>query len=85
MNIEVSLTDSEPETVEGAKYYQIEDGWFTFKDDDNKSLVAYPEKRVTRIKRIEPTPATQVHERDIVVNLNNPLSAKEVMKAAGVL
>lgn len=48
-NITVSLLDSDDESVT-AEYFQIEDGWITFKTGDHKAVVAYPEKRVTRIK-----------------------------------
>lgn len=82
MKAEVSFVDANDETVEGALYFQFEDGWILFKDEQGKAVVAYPEKRVTRIKRIEPT---QADKHDVVVNLNNPLSAKEAMKLAGVL
>lgn len=55
MKCTVSLIESEEETVEGALYYQFEEGWVIFKDDEGKAVVAYPEKRVTRIKRIDET------------------------------
>lgn len=47
--ITVSLADSDDETFQ-AEYFQIEDGWVTFKTEDHKAVVAYPEPRVTRIK-----------------------------------
>lgn len=45
----VSLDGSEEESVL-AEYYQIEDGWVTFKTADGKLVASYPEKRITRIK-----------------------------------
>lgn len=49
-SITVSLDDSSADETIQAEYFQIEDGWVTFKTEDGKAVVAYPERRVTRIK-----------------------------------
>ena len=67
MDAQVSLEDDAPEDIHGCEYYQIEDGWIVFKDSNHKAMVAYPEKRVTRIKRLDDKPKT--NGRDIVVNV----------------
>lgn len=59
--ITVSLTDSAQDETVSAAYFQIEDGWITFKTDDGKAVVAYPEKRITRIKSEEPARAGDVY------------------------
>jgi hypothetical protein len=46
----ISLSDKTVDETVTAEYFQIEDGWITFKTEDHKAVVAYPEKRVTRIK-----------------------------------
>ena len=48
--ITISLEGSNEDETVTAEYFQIEDGWVTFKTEDHKAVVAYPEKRVTRIK-----------------------------------
>jgi len=48
--ITVSLSDGDADETVSAEYFQIEDGWVTFKTEDGKAVVAYPEKRITRIK-----------------------------------
>lgn len=48
--ITISLSDKTADETVTAEYFQIEDGWITFKTEDHKAVVAYPEKRVTRIK-----------------------------------
>lgn len=47
--ITVTFCDSDPESVEAA-YYQIEDGWVTFKTDEHQAVASYPAGRVTSIK-----------------------------------
>ena len=54
--ITISLSDKTVDETVTAEYFQIEDGWVTFKTDEGKAVVAYPEKRVTRIKSEEQAP-----------------------------
>jgi hypothetical protein len=54
-NITVSIQDRDDETVI-AEYYQMEDGWVTFKTVDGKAVASYPERLVTRILSNTPQP-----------------------------
>lgn len=54
MRAEISFEDAENETINGYEYYQIDEGWITFKDAQHKVVIAYPEDRVTRIARLDP-------------------------------
>ena len=65
--ITVSLSDGDADETVSADYFQIEDGWITFKTEDGKAVVAYPEKRVTRIKSeaTEPQVTISVHGMNV--------------------
>lgn len=47
--ITITFNDADAECIEAA-YYQIEDGWVTFKSADHKAVAGYPTLRVTSIK-----------------------------------
>ena len=67
MDAQISLEDDAPEDIHGCEYYQIEDGWIVFKDSNHKAMVAYPEKRVTRIKRLDDKPKTNGRENTVTI------------------
>jgi len=52
--ITVSLSDSAEDEAVSADYFQIEEGWITFKAEGGEAVASYPEKRVTRIKSAPP-------------------------------
>jgi len=78
--ITISLADSVEDETILAEYYQIEDGWVTFKTADGKLVASYPEKRITRIKadNTVPTGMTLVN----VVNALQPEDLARVTAAA---
>ena len=79
--ITISLSDKTADETVTAEYFQIEDGWITFKTEDHKAVVAYPENRVTRIKS-EAEESGNVH---VAINTGGYLSAEAreaAMKAA---
>jgi hypothetical protein len=41
-----------PRRLIEAKYFQIEDGWITFKDDDNKAVLLIKERAVASIETL---------------------------------
>lgn len=71
----VSLADTDTEETVLAEYYQIEDGWVTFKTGDGKLVSSYPEKRITRIKSDATAPKT-----DFVIDVVNSLPAAAIEK-----
>jgi hypothetical protein len=73
--ITISLADSVEEETVLAEYYQLEDGWVTFKTADGKLVASYPEKRITRIKADNTAPAT-----NIVVNAVNDLQPEDLAR-----
>jgi len=77
--ITVSLTDSAEDETVSADYFQIEDGWVTFKTGEGKAVVAYPEKRVTRIKAEDASPKATVSFSSVVVDGD---SAREAARKA---
>lgn len=46
--ITISFSDTDDESVQAA-YWQIEEGWVTFKSEDHKAVAAYPAGRVKNI------------------------------------
>ena len=75
--IAISLADSVEEETVLAEYYQLEDGWVTFKTADGKLVASYPEKRITRIKADNTAPAT-----NIIVHGVSGLSSEDLAKVA---
>lgn len=47
--ISISLNDIGGDETVTAEYFQIEEGWVTFKTSDGKVVASYPEARVIRI------------------------------------
>lgn len=60
----ISFTDSEPEEVTAA-YYQIEQGWITFKTDEGKAIATYPSGRVASIKTVLPGTSALLEQLNI--------------------
>ena len=80
MDAQVSLEDDAPEDIHGCEYYQIEDGWIVFKDSNHKAMVAYPEKRVTRIKRLDDKPNGHENVIHVQASLDGTRIAHEVAR-----
>ena len=75
--ISICLSDSAVEETLLAEYYQIEDGWVTFKTADGKLVASYPERRITRITADSTAPATSV-----IVSILNTLQPEDLARVA---
>ena len=71
--ITISLADSAEDETVTAEYFQFEGGWVTFKTEDHKAVVAYPENRVIRIKSEE----RAANGLDVTINAAGHASAEQ--------
>jgi len=77
--ITVSLADSTTDETASADYFQVEDGWIIFKTQAGKAVVAYPEKRVTKIKVEASEPQVTMNFSGVAVDAD---SAREAARKA---